>query len=403
LIDKTNAVDAVGAVSGTATASKSDAPADTIETYFVCAGCQTDIDIARRLAAYIAQAQQTIDMTAYSFSLCPGPREIVYGAMKARADAGVKIRIAYDAGTQQDVIKEHNDPCDFTTPQFVQGLGFPSKAIEGYRALMHDKYIILDAATPQAQVWTGSLNFTDDSWQLQENNVVIFHSQELAQYYLQDFNELWVDGSIESTGVMDSGEATLYYGGKPAYTLVNFSPGEGDWIDESIANLVDRTQERATLAFVVLTSTRIIRAIERLMERGVPMEGIYDWSQMEGVKYQWQLVPANTWKIGAFARIVEYGKLVGKRSTPYTPTSQHDYMHNKVMVLDDAVLTGSYNFSRHAQKNAENALVIQSEALARTYRDYIRKITAKYAPSAPEFTTEPESPETAPPAPEATR
>jgi phosphatidylserine/phosphatidylglycerophosphate/cardiolipin synthase-like enzyme len=202
---------------------------------------------------------------------------------------------------------------------------------------------------------------------------------------------------------MDSGEATLYYGGKPAYTLVNFSPGEGDWIDESIANLVDRTQERATLAFVVLTSTRIIRAIERLMERGVPLEGIYDWSQMEGVKYQWQLVPANTWKIGAFARIVEYGKLVGKRSTPYTPTSKHDYMHNKVMVLDDAVLTGSYNFSRHAQKNAENALVIQSEALAKTYRDYVHTITQKYAADAPEFTTETESPETAPPAPEATR
>jgi phosphatidylserine/phosphatidylglycerophosphate/cardiolipin synthase-like enzyme len=268
---------------------------------------------------------------------------------------------------------------------------------------MHNKYIIVDGATPRAQVWTGSLNFTDDSWQLQENNVIIFHSQELAQYYTQDFNELWVDGNIESMGMMDSGEATVQYGGMPAYTLVNFSPGEGDWIDESIANLIDRTQERATIAAVVLTSTRIIRALERLMERGVPLEGIYDWSQMEGVKYQWQIVPTNTWKIGAFARIVEYGKLVGKKSTPYTPTSKHDYMHNKVMVLDDAVLTGSYNFSRHAQKNAENALVVQSTALARTYREYVQSITAKYAPVSPEFTTEPEAPTQAPPAPEATR
>jgi phosphatidylserine/phosphatidylglycerophosphate/cardiolipin synthase-like enzyme len=376
---------------------------DTVETYFVCQGCQTDIDVAKRLAAYLSQAKETLDMTAYSFSLCPEPREIVLAALQERAEAGVQIRIAYDAGTQQNLMTVHNDPCDFTTPEFVQGLGFPSRAIEGYRALMHNKYIIVDGATPRAQVWTGSLNFTDDSWQLQENNVIIFHSHELAQYYTQDFNELWVDGNIESSGVMDSGEATVQYGGRPAYTLVNFSPGEGDWIDESIANLIDRTQHQATIAGVVITSTRIIRALEGLMERGVPLEGIYDWSQMEGVKYQWQIVPANTWKIGAFARIVEYGKLVGKKSTPYTPTSKHDYMHNKVMVLDDAVLTGSYNFSRHAQKNAENALVVQSAALAETYREYIHEITAKYAHVSPEFTTKPEAPTQAPPAPEATR
>jgi phosphatidylserine/phosphatidylglycerophosphate/cardiolipin synthase-like enzyme len=376
---------------------------DTVETYFVCQGCQTDIDVAKKLAAYLSQAQETLDISAYSFSLCPEPRDIILKALRERVDAGVQIRIAYDASTQQTLMTVHNDPCDFTTPEFVQGLGFPSRAIEGYRALMHNKYIIVDGATPRAQVWTGSLNFTDDSWELQENNVIIFHSQELAQYYTQDFNELWVDGNIESMGIMDSGEATVQYGGRPAYTLVNFSPGEGDWIDESIANLIDRTQERATIAAVVLTSTRIIRALERLMERGVPLEGIYDWSQMEGVKYQWQIVPANTWKIGAFARIVEYGKLVGKKSTPYTPTSKHDYMHNKVIVLDDAVLTGSYNFSRHAQKNAENALVVQSVALAQSYRDYILGITAKYAPVSPEFTTEPEAPTQAPPAPEATR
>ena len=376
---------------------------DTIEVFFVCEGCQTDMDVAGRLAAFLSQARETLDITAYSFSLCPDPKAVVLAALQERAQAGVKIRIAYDAGTQQDVIAVHNDPCDFSTPQFVQSLGFPSKAIEGYRALMHNKYIVLDGATPQAQVWTGSLNFTDDSWQLQENNVIIFHSQELARYYTQDFNELWVDGNIESSGVMDSGEATLQYGGKPAYVLVNFSPGEGDWIDESIANLIDRTQHNASMAAVVLTSTRIIKALQGLMQRGVPLEGIYDWSQMEGVKYQWQIVPLNVWKIPAFAEIVQYGKLIGKQSTPYTPTSKHDYMHNKVMVLDDAVLTGSYNFSRHAQRNAENALVIQSSPLAQTYRDYIHRIMARYAPVSPAFTTQPEAPTEAPAAPEATR
>ena len=77
--------------------------------------------------------------------------------------------------------------------------------------------------------------------------------------------------------------------------------------------------------------------------------------------------------------------------------------HGDGMVLDDAVLTGSYNFSRHAQKNAENALVIESAALAQTYRDYIRKIIARYASTSPDFTPQPEAPTEAPEAPESTR
>lgn len=375
---------------------------DTIETFFLCSGCQTATEMAHRLAAFISQAQQTLDITAYSFHLCPEQRQTVLDALQARADAGVSIRIAYDAGTQQELIPSYVDPCDTSTPMFVRDLGFPSKPIESYHALMHDKYIILDGASPQAQIWTGSLNVGDDAWTLQENNVIILHSQELARYYIQDFNELWIDGNIATSGIMDSGEASLQYGGKSAYVFVNFAPGEGDWIDESIANLIDRTQHRATLAAVVITSTRIINALLNLIDRGVPLEGVYDWSQMEGVKYQWQMVPANHWKIPAFARIVEYGNLIGKRSTPYTPTSRHDYMHNKVMVLDDTVLTGSFNFSRHAQKNAENSLIIQSAALAQTYSDYLHRIMAMYAPASPGFSPAPEAQPVAPPSPEAT-
>ena len=39
-------------------------------------------------------------------------------------------------------------------------------------------------------------------------------------------------------------------------------------------------------------------------------------------------------------------------------------MHNKVLLVDDTVIIGSYNFSRSAQFNAENILFIESEAAA---------------------------------------
>jgi phosphatidylserine/phosphatidylglycerophosphate/cardiolipin synthase-like enzyme len=375
---------------------------DDIDVSFLCQYCQSSEDVAKRLAAFIARATRTLDMSIYSFSLCPESRDIVLQALQERARAGVRIRIAYDADTQHDEIEmQGNDVCDHNTPHFVAELGFPSKAIEGYRALMHNKYVVIDAGTPNAQVWTGSANFTDDSWTLQENNLLVLRSPELAAYFAHDFEELWVDGNVVSSDAMDSGEVVLSYKGQPARVQVDFAPVEGEWIDDNLAGLVAGTRERLTLAFVVLTSGDIIEAVQRVMERGIPIEGVYDWSQMEGVKHQWSLVPSNNWKIGAFEEIVRYGNLVGKHSTPYTPTSVHDFMHNKVMVVDDTVVTGSYNFSRHAQQNAENVLVIESAPLASVYRKYIADMMRKYtldpSPTTPGTPTPPAS--QAPPAP----
>ena len=147
---------------------------------------------------------------------------------------------------------------------------------------------------------------------------------------------------------------------------------------EFLAELISNTRERLTLASVVVTSGKILDALGKLMEKGVTIEGMYDATQMEGVKYQWHLVPNNHWKIPAWEEIVSRNKLVGKNSTPYTPSSKHDYMHLKVLVSDNNVVTGSYNFSRHAQRNAENILIMQSAPLADTYRQFIWNMMQKF-------------------------
>ncbi|MDQ3706984.1 MAG: phospholipase D-like domain-containing protein [Chloroflexota bacterium] len=359
---------------------------DDIETFFLCQGCQTAEEVALRLADFFRTARKSIDIAIYSFSLCPESRQIVHDALHEQMRAGVRVRIAYDDKAGKDSTYGPGplgDYCDYNTPSFVGTLGLPSRAVSGSRALMHHKYVIIDAGTPEARVWTGSLNWTDDGWEKQENNVIIVRSQQLAEYYRHDFEELWVDGNLAPSGTMDSGEDTVRYRGEPAHVLVNFSPGEGEWIDEAIANQIDRTEHKATLAFVVLTSSRILRAVQGLMMRNVPINGIYDEAQMEGVKYQWSLVPANHWKIPAFEEIIRYAQLVGKKSTPYTENSPHDFMHNKIMVLDDVVITGSYNFSRHAQQNAENSLIIKSAALAETYNEYLESLMDKYRLTGP--------------------
>jgi phosphatidylserine/phosphatidylglycerophosphate/cardiolipin synthase-like enzyme len=354
-----------------------------IDTYFLCEGCQPAEEVAHRLADFIRTANRTLDISIYSFRLSQSLRDIVVSALRDREDAGVRIRIAYDAGAQKDpdLIKyPSNDFADMSTPEFVESLGFPCKGIWAERALMHNKYVIVDADSPDASVWTGSANFTEDGWSAQENNILVLRSQSLARLYTHDFNDMWDAGNLVCSGnEKGSGEATLEYQASLPTCWQNMSPCEGEWIDKAITQQVERTRERVTFATVVLTSGNILEALHRLMEQGVPMDGVYDRTQMEGVKYQWEQVPDNHWKIGAFHELVEYGNLVGKDTIPWTPESRHDFMHNKVLVLDDVVVTGSYNFSRHAQKNAENSLMIHSAALAQTYREYIYGLRDRYA------------------------
>lgn len=353
---------------------------ESIEPVFLCDGCQSAVSVATRLAGFLRSALHTIDIAIYSFCLDEEARDIVLAALQERAAQGVVVRIAYDARSQPELAGTiGSDECDDSTPEFVVGLGFPARPIEGYRALMHDKYVVLDGETDHAQVWTGSANFTDDSWARQDNNIIILRSPDLARLYLHDFNELWVDGNIATSGVMDSGEATLQYSGEPAYTSVRFAPGEGEWIDDRLTELIATTSRQVTLACMVLTSGNLLRALRDLMQRGVPVEGVYDWQQIEGVKYQWTLVEANRWKIGVWEELVRYGNLVGKKRSLQGTGGTENYMHNKVMVLDDLVVTGSYNFSRHAQRNAENVLMIESPALAHDYRRYISSLMARYS------------------------
>jgi phosphatidylserine/phosphatidylglycerophosphate/cardiolipin synthase-like enzyme len=228
-------------------------------------------------------------------------------------------------------------------------------------------------------VWTGSLNLTDDAFTLMENNVLIVDSPQLAGYYAQDFEELWRKGNFENTGNLQTEAVATTFADQPATVRVMFSPGCGLAIDEEIARRVEAAQRRVRICSLLINSGTLIGALGDLLRAGrVKIDGVYDRTQMADVYRQWQDVPSNRWKIPALEEIVARAGLVGKNSTPYTPTGRHDFMHNKVLVIDDTVITGSYNFSRSAQFNAENILFIESSALAERYSAYIDHVTEKY-------------------------
>src|SRR5205085_8109208 len=133
---------------------------------------------------------------------------------------------------------------------------------------------------------------------------------------------------------------------------------------------------------LLINSGTLIGALLDLLRKGeIKVDGIYDRTQMAEVFQQWQEVPQNRWKIPALQEVISRAGLVGKNSTPFSPMARHDFMHNKILLVDDTVITGSYNFSRSAQYNAENILFIESAAAADHYSFYIDHLLEKYSRS----------------------
>ena len=352
----------------------------TIRVHFLEQERQDPADVAARLAEFVAAARVSLHLAIYDFRLSPHLAGPVVKALRDRATAGVEVRLAYDAGKQKASFRRAGvDPAPPGTTDFVKqlGPGVATKAITGgdpqLPKLMHHKYVIRDGRTPQGAVWTGSTNFTDDSWTLQENNIVCIDSPELCAYYETDFEELWTRGDIATSGAHDTGMVRV--GG--AVVGVAFAPGEGPTIDHDVAHHIGAARRRLKVCSMLITSGGILGALGDALHRGRIQEygGVYDRTQMEGVFDQWRGSPAE-WKIAAFTQVSQ--GLASKHSQPYTPGGRHDFMHNKVVVADDAVITGSYNLSHSATENAENLLVIQDRDTADRYNDYIDHLVERY-------------------------
>ena len=239
---------------------------------------------------------------------------------------------------------------------------------------MHNKYVIRDGLAQEAALLMGSTNFTNDAWGLQENNLVVLHSQELAAFYATDFMQLWSREKItESTGYHDTG--TVRVADVPV--TVAFTPGESATIVHGVVNAIEIAKTRLSIAAMVMSSGPIGAAVSEAIDRGVPVAGLYDGPQMDTVLRQWAEAGIGADKANTWNKVAAH--LARKESIPYAPGTPHNFMHDKLIVADDIVVTGSFNFSNHARGNAENTILIKDKAIADAYDGYIKGLARRYS------------------------
>ena len=343
-------------------------PAAPIQVDLLTDGGQRPAEVARRIAAFLADAKTSLDLALYDVRFETGAGAVVLASLLAAAQRGVTVRLLYNVAHPGPIPVP---PPPETTPDAIEALPVATRGIPGIPDLMHHKFVVRDGEA----VWAGSTNWTDDSWSRQENVVVSVESRDIAYAYALDFSQLWETGVVAHTGRVDPRPEDV--GG--ARVRAWFCPEHGEALAHRVAKHIGKARERVRIASPVITSGAVLATlVEVVNERRCDVAGVVDDTQTDQVFGQWRTNGVSEWKVPLLQRILEGAPFSGKTSTPWTPQSVHDFMHAKVVVADDTAFVGSFNFSRSGERNAENVLEMRDRAIADRLAAFVDDVRALY-------------------------
>ncbi|KLO22271.1 hypothetical protein X275_01995 [Marinitoga sp. 1197] len=236
---------------------------------------------------------------------------------------------------------------------YISGLkksGILVKYDKNYK-LMHNKFIIIDGYC----VITGSTNFTNNGFGYNSNNSIIIFSNELAQDYMNEFNEMYngyfgknsIDNKPYKKVEFDSGLIEPYF--TPEDDLTN-----------RIIKLINEANKKIHVMIFTFSKRQIADALIDAKKRGVDVKIIaeeyqsnYNWAQINYLKQNGINV------------------ILDKNDKTF---------HHKVIIIDEKItLTGSFNFTNSAQyNNDENSLIIHSKYISEVYEKEFERLWQKY-------------------------
>ncbi len=277
------------------------------------------------LTAAIDQARISVDMAIYDLNLWS-----IRDALIEAYRRGIVVRVV----TESDNMDE----------QEVQELKEAGMEVLGDRqeGLMHDKFVIID----RREIWTGSMNFTTGGGYTDNNNLIHLQSSKLGEDYTQEFEQMFVEGHFGANKIAGTPNPSVKVNG--SLIEVYFSPEDGTL--EHILAAVKAARESIYFMAYSFTSDELAEALIERAKAGVTVQGVFDKDQYHS--------NAGT----EFDTLTNVGIDVRLDGNPRL-------MHHKVIIIDQqVVITGSYNFSNNAEHiNDENTLIINNQDIAAQY------------------------------------
>ncbi len=272
----------------------------------------------------IMAAQKRIDIAVFDIDLPELGQELI--AAQAR---GVAVRVAFDDENLEDarvaaLIGELQD-----AGIVVQG--------DGREPFMHEKIAVVD----ESIVWTGSWNMTMNDTYRNNNFMWRVVNESMATRYSQEIDQL-MSGTF--------GTYKTSYAPHPKVPLADgqieyfFSPEDG--INQYVVDALNNAQSGIYFMAFSYTDKFISQAMIDAHNRGVRVQGVMESQNANGTG-------------AVFTTLAEADIDILRDGNCYI-------MHHKTIIVDDElVITGSYNFTKSAEKsNDENLMMIRSPQLA---------------------------------------
>jgi phosphatidylserine/phosphatidylglycerophosphate/cardiolipin synthase-like enzyme len=288
-----------------------------------------------KLTAFVNTAQSSVDMAIYQLDL----PNVIQALLNAK-QRGATVRLVTDV----DIL---NDPDENASFKQLQNAGIPVVA-GNPNAIMHNKFVVVD----RAAIWTGSWNFTVNDAYRYNNNGILIRSPGLANNYTITFEKMFNDKKFGGPRKPGGTTPRLTIGNIPAE---NYFAPEDDVAKKIIARIAQAKQSIDFMAYS-FTDDGIGSAMRDRAKAGVRVRGVFE-------------------KTGSETQFSEYGPMrkqgmdVWQDGNPYL-------MHHKVFILDDkTVILGSYNFSRSADEdNDENLLMLDDPSLAQSFKSEFMRV-----------------------------
>jgi phosphatidylserine/phosphatidylglycerophosphate/cardiolipin synthase-like enzyme len=274
------------------------------------------------LVEAINSARLSVDVAAYSITL-----NSVRNALLNAHDRGVTVRIVMESTNM-----------DTSDVQRLLEAGVPIVG-DNRQGLMHNKFMVID----RSEVWLGSMNFTDSGTYDDNNNMIRIRSTKIAENYSVEFKEMFEENRFGDNVLAQTPYPTVTLDSTRVETY--FSPD--DHVLTALYNLLSGSEKSIYFLAFSFTSNELGATIRKKAEAGLDIKGVMDEEQV-----------------------------ASNAGTEFDPFRQagldvlidgnDGQMHHKVFIVDGKIVAlGSYNFSRSAEEqNDENLIIIYNEKIA---------------------------------------
>jgi phosphatidylserine/phosphatidylglycerophosphate/cardiolipin synthase-like enzyme len=308
-----------------------------------------------KIAALISEAQHSVDIAMYNMDTTNrSPVIVALGSEPVQArikTQSLKIRLIFEGyGTEAENQKKMSE---------LEALGVDVRFL-GRSVKMHHKFAVIDATrdgksvNPEAQVITGSANWSLSSYRNYNENILFIKGEpeSTTRFYLE-FVRLWNASKefgsqdptpLTSLTAINEAEIEIYFNSPRRLEPASREPSN---LTAQIVRLIDGARFSIDVASTRIRLVPILESVLRAADRGVLVKLLISQDDFRDIQLR------SKWLLG-HKNIEVRVKFYSLRPADYL----FFQMHNKFMLVDDeAVLTGSFNWSSSSENNHFENLV----------------------------------------------